>query len=65
MQYIKAQAGEGEINLMDILRYPGVVETPEQDLDSIIEDLLQAFDDLLVEFIATRAREGEKVQKIN
>lgn len=64
LQYIKAQAGEGEINLMDILRYPGVVETPEQDLDSIIEDLLQAFDDLLVEFIATRAREGEKVQKL-
>ncbi|WP_406812084.1 YicC/YloC family endoribonuclease [Histophilus somni] len=64
LQYIKAETGEGEINLMDILRYPGVVETPEQDLDSIIEDLLQAFDDLLVEFIATRAREGEKVQKL-
>ena len=26
LQWIKAQAGEGEINLADVLRYPGVVE---------------------------------------
>ncbi|OOS01392.1 YicC family protein [Canicola haemoglobinophilus] len=64
LQWVKEQAGEGEINLMDILRYPGVVETPEQDLDSISQDLLQAFDDLLVEFIAMRAREGAKVQEL-
>ncbi|STO54701.1 YicC-like family, N-terminal region [Canicola haemoglobinophilus] len=64
LQWVKEQAGEGEINLMDILRYPGVVETPEQDLDSISQDLLQAFDNLLVEFIAMRAREGAKVQEL-
>ena len=26
LQWIKSQAGEGEINLTDVLRYPGVVE---------------------------------------
>ena len=40
LQWIKSQAGEGEINLTDVLRYPGVVEAAEQDLDAISQDLL-------------------------
>jgi len=64
LQWIKAQAGEGEINLADVLRYPGVVEAADQDLDAISQDLLTAFDELLVEFIAMRGREGEKLQAI-
>ena len=59
LQWIKAQAGEGEINLTDVLRYPGVVEAQEQDLDAISQDLLTAFDDLLTDFIAMRGREGK------
>ena len=42
LQWIKSQAGEGEINLADVLRYPGVVEAAEQDLDAISQDLLTA-----------------------
>ena len=64
LQWLKQQAGEGEINLNDVLRYPGVVEITEQDLDMISQDLLTAFDELLIEFIAMRAREGEKLQAI-
>ena len=64
LQWIKSQAGEGEINLTDVLRYPGVVEVQEQDLDAISQDLLTAFDDLLTDFIAMRGREGEKLNDI-
>ncbi|WP_032093400.1 YicC/YloC family endoribonuclease [Necropsobacter rosorum] len=64
LQWIKQQAGEGEISLTDILRYPGVVEAPEQDLDAISRDLLAAFDELLTDFIAMRAREGEKLKSL-
>ena len=64
LQWIKAQAGEGEINLTDVLRYPGVVEAQEQDLDAISQDLLTVFDDLLTDFIAMRGREGEKLNDI-
>ena len=64
LQWIKAQAGEGEINLTDVLRYPGVVEAQEQDLDAISQDLLTAFDDLLTDFIAMRGREGGKLNDI-
>lgn len=41
-----------------------MVEAAEQDLDVISQDLLTAFDELLVEFIAMRGREGEKLQAI-
>lgn len=64
LQWIKAQAGEGEINLTDVLRYPGVVEAQDQDLDAISQDLLTAFNDLLTDFIAMRGREGEKLNDI-
>ncbi|MGC6246843.1 YicC/YloC family endoribonuclease [Bisgaard Taxon 45] len=64
LQWIKQQAGEGEIQLNDVLRYPGVVEVPEQDLDLISQQLLSAFDNLLTEFIAMRAREGEKLNAL-
>lgn len=64
LQWIKQQAGEGEIHLNDVLRYPGVVEVPEQDSDLISQQLLSAFDSLLTEFIAMRAREGEKLNTL-
>ncbi|SMB83146.1 TIGR00255 family protein [Pasteurella testudinis DSM 23072] len=64
LQWLKQQTGEGEINLTDVLRYPGVVETPEQDLEQIAQDLLNGFDQLLDDFIAMRGREGQKLQEI-
>ncbi|TCJ94814.1 uncharacterized protein (TIGR00255 family) [Volucribacter psittacicida] len=64
LQWLKQQAGEGEISLTELLRYPGVVATPEQDLDQISQDLLMAFDQLLEEFIAMRGREGEKLAQV-
>ena len=64
LRWLKTQAGEGEINLTEVLRYPGVVEAQEEDLDVISQDLLLAFDELLHDFIAMRSREGEKLQGI-
>lgn len=65
LQWLKSEnANEGEINLTDVLRYPGVVEAPQQDLDRISLDLLSGFDALLDEFVAMRGREGEKLQEI-
>lgn len=62
LQWIKQQTNEGEISLVDILRYPGIVETPEQDLDQISQDLLTGFNQLLQDFIEMREREGKKLQ---
>ena len=43
LQTLRGIAGEGEINLVDILRYPGVVDAQTQDLDQIGQDLLAGF----------------------
>lgn len=61
LQWLKATANEGEINLVDVLRFPGVVDAQSQDLDQIGQDLLVGFEQLLQDFIAMRAREGENL----
>lgn len=64
LQTLRGIAGEGEINLVDILRYPGVVDAQTQDLDQIGQDLLVGFEQILVDFIAMRGREGANLQAL-
>ncbi|WGE31285.1 YicC family protein [Actinobacillus genomosp. 2] len=64
LQILRGIAGEGEINLVDILRYPGVVDTQTQDLDQIGQDLLAGFEQILADFIAMRGREGANLQAL-
>lgn len=60
-EWVQQQAG-GQINPLDILRWPGVMETPEQDVDAISQELLKLWQATLTDFIASRASEGEKIQ---
>lgn len=64
LQWLKEMAQEGEINLVDILRFPGVVDNQSQDLDQISQDLLDGFEQILAEFIAMRGREGANLQAL-
>lgn len=64
LQWLKETAKEGEINLVDILRFPGVVDNQNQDLDQISQDLLDGFEQILAEFIAMRGREGANLQAL-
>lgn len=64
LQWLKETAQEGEINLVDILRFPGVVDNQNQDLDQISQDLLDGFEQILTEFIAIRGREGANLQAL-
>lgn len=64
LQWLKETAQEGGINLVDILRFPGVVDNQNQDLDQISQDLLDGFEQILVEFIAMRGREGANLQAL-
>ncbi|MFS2225293.1 YicC/YloC family endoribonuclease [Pantoea sp. B65] len=56
--WVKMQSDEGEINPLDILRWPGVMSAKEQDLDAITAELLQALDGAIDEFIIARESEG-------
>ena len=42
--WVKMQSDEGEINPVDILRWPGVMAAQEQDLDAITAEILAALD---------------------
>ncbi|GAK85527.1 protein YicC [Vibrio ponticus] len=52
------------INPFQVMQWPGVMETPEQDMDAINKDLLAGFDEALSEFIEARGREGDNMKAL-
>ncbi|MGI2188350.1 YicC/YloC family endoribonuclease [Shewanella oncorhynchi] len=60
--WLKQEAGQGNVNLTDILRWPGVLASGEQDMDAIGADLMTAFDSAIDQFIEARGREGEAIK---
>ncbi|MDU6409529.1 MAG: YicC/YloC family endoribonuclease [Yersiniaceae bacterium] len=62
--WVKMQSDEGEINPVDILRWPGVMSAEEQDLDAISAELLSALDGALDDFIVARESEGAALKSL-
>ncbi|GAB1105253.1 MAG: YicC family protein [Shewanella algae] len=62
--WVKQQAGQGELNPVDILRWPGVMSSSEQDMDAIAAELLKAFDGAVDQFIEARGREGCAIKEM-
>ncbi|WP_288654869.1 MULTISPECIES: YicC/YloC family endoribonuclease [Pantoea] len=62
--WVKMQSDEGAINPLDILRWPGVMSAPEQDLDAINAELLTALDGALDDFIEARESEGNALKSL-
>ncbi|GMB65459.1 hypothetical protein PPNK14_33500 [Pectobacterium parmentieri] len=62
--WVKMQSGEGEINPVDILRWPGLMSAEEQDLDAISTELLKALEGALDDFIAARESEGNALKAL-
>ncbi|PHM69907.1 YicC/YloC family endoribonuclease [Xenorhabdus stockiae] len=62
--WIKQQSNEGEINPVDILRWPGVMSAEEQDLDAISAQLLAELDLALDAFIQSRETEGQALKAL-
>ncbi|MCH1931460.1 YicC family protein [Shewanella sp. A25] len=60
--WLKQEAGQGEVNLTDILRWPGVLASSEQDMDAIGAELMTAFDAAVDQFIEARGREGAAIK---
>jgi uncharacterized protein (TIGR00255 family) len=56
------QHSQGDINPVDILRWPGVMEAQEVDLDTVNSELLKGFDELVEDFKAARASEGANLE---
>ena len=62
--WVKMQSDEGEINPIDVLRWPGVMSAQEQDLDAISAELMQALDGALDDFIVARESEGAALKTL-
>ncbi len=62
--WVKNYSHEGEINPLEILRWPGVMSAQEQDLDTISEELLAALDDTITAFIDARERAGAALKTL-
>lgn len=58
------RAGQGQLNPLDVLRWPGVMAAPEQDMDELNTRLLAGFDEVLGLFIESRQSEGDKLKEV-
>ncbi len=63
-KWVLDTAGQGQLNPADILKWPGVMEAPEADMDAINAEVLQSFDQLVTDFKQARADEGENLKDL-
>lgn len=60
--WVKKSSSEGEINPLEILRWPGVMSAQEQNLDVICTHLLKELELALDDFILNRESEGKMLK---
>ncbi len=60
--WVNDQTLNSQVNPLEVMRWPGVMEAPENDMSAIQAELLAAFDQALKDFIAARASEGENLK---
>jgi uncharacterized protein (TIGR00255 family) len=49
------------VSALDVLRWPGVVQTQSPDINTLGKDVLDLLDEALEELVATREREGQHI----
>ncbi len=58
------QQSSGDINPVDILRWPGVMEAQELDLDTVNKALIAGFDQVVEDFKSARGDEGANLEEM-
>jgi len=53
-----------ELNVIDVLKWPGVLDAPSIDLQPVINSAHQLFDEALNELCESRASEGQRLQAL-
>ena len=64
VNWIKTEYKSGDVNPIDVLRWPGVLSAKEQNLDSISQEILALLDEAINELIAVREREGQVLRDL-
>ncbi len=52
------------VSAVDLLRWPGVVQTRSTDIDTLGKDVLALLDEALTELVTTREREGRHIAEL-
>ncbi|MFW2373879.1 MAG: YicC/YloC family endoribonuclease [Gammaproteobacteria bacterium] len=52
------------MNLMDVLRWPGVVEEPEHDLKPVLQATMDLLEKTLIELVKVRESEGQRMESM-
>ena len=60
--WVNEQTLNSQVNPLEVMRWPGVMEAQESDMSAIQNELLLAFDSALKDFILARASEGENLK---
>ncbi|WP_194757499.1 YicC/YloC family endoribonuclease [Aliidiomarina indica] len=63
-EWVQSNGAKASINPLDILKWPGVLEAAEADMDAIQAELLAGFERALAAFIDARASEGSNMRKL-
>src|SRR5690606_2034040 len=63
-QLLLAKDPQAQLNIADIMRWPDVIETPNDDVDARQQELLAGFDAALQDFLAGRGREGDAIEQM-
>ncbi|TWX58593.1 YicC/YloC family endoribonuclease [Colwellia hornerae] len=60
--WINEQTLNSQLNPLEIMRWPGVMEAEEADMTSIQKEILEGFEQALKDFIDARTSEGENLK---
>ena len=60
--WLNEQTLNSQVNPFEIMRWPGVMEAEETDMDAVRADLMKGFEQALTDFIAARASEGQSLK---
>src|SRR5882672_5168282 len=63
-QLAKQLAGQGQINVLDLLRWPGVLHEAQPDPEALAAAVRELFDSTLEGLRAARQREGERLTEL-
>ena len=62
--WVNEQTLNSQINPVEIMRWPGVMEAEETDMTAIQADIMKGFDVALTDFISARASEGANMKAL-
>jgi uncharacterized protein (TIGR00255 family) len=62
--WINEQTLNSQLNPLEIMRWPGVMEAEEADMSTIQKEILVGFEQALTDFIAARASEGANLKEL-